>query len=136
MGSRDYLARPEIRLILDGDQLHVEAPAGTLTARVLDAFKEVKPAILAALRGSTTPGASSLAQEPAPETRRLTWDDLSHGERAVVAKVRALDSDRFDRMLVARFAEGMITGEAEIRVVLDLLDRELGIDRGEDPSQE
>lgn len=121
---------------MDGDRLHVEAPAGTLTPEVLDALREAKPALLAALQGAAAPGAPFSVPESLPpvrETRRPTWADLSPGERRIIAKARDAYPADFDSLLLRYFAEGMITGEAEIQVVMDLIDRDLGIDRGKDP---
>ena len=71
---------------------------------------------------------------PVRKASRPTWADLSPGERAIIQKARNAYPQDFDRLLIGYFAEGLISGEAEVRVVLDLLDREIGIDRGEGPS--
>ena len=67
---------------------------------------------------------------PAPETcptdresRRRTWADLSPWEQRITAKAREVHPEEFDRLLIGYFARGLVSGEAEIRVVLDLLDR-------------
>lgn len=65
------------------------------------------------------------------EARRPIWADLSAGERAMIAKVRDAHAADFDALLLRYFSEGLISGEAEVRVVLDLLDRELRLDNRE-----
>jgi hypothetical protein len=59
----------------------------------------------------------------------VPWSALTAGERAIIQAARGRDPALFDRLLLARFAEGLVTADAEIAVVLELLDRELGIER-------
>ena len=122
-------------LTAEGDCPRYRAPAGALGPEDLAALREAKPALLAALRGATSPGISA----PAPEhlsalrqARGTTWADLSAGERQVIGKVRDAYAGDFDALLLRYFAEGLISAEAEVRVVLDLPDRVLG-QRGGQP---
>ncbi|MCZ6689606.1 MAG: hypothetical protein O7H41_08395 [Planctomycetota bacterium] len=43
----------------------------------------------------------------------------------MIQKARDNYPANFDRLLIGYFSEGLISGDAEVRVVLDLLDREL-----------
>ena len=67
--------------------------------------------------------------QPVRQARRPIWTDLSPGERALIQKTGDAYPKDFDRLLIGYFARGLLSGEAEVRVVLDLLDRELGLDR-------
>ncbi len=61
-----------IRLAADGDNLAVDAPAGSLTPKLLDEIRDNKPALLAALTEPTGDVTTTTKPESAPEPRTAT----------------------------------------------------------------
>lgn len=72
------------------------------------------------------PGSLSPASEPS-RPPQVPWSALTAAERAIIQKARDVYRADFDSLLLARFAEGLVTADAEIAVVLELLDRELKV---------
>ncbi|MCZ6688255.1 MAG: hypothetical protein O7H41_01425 [Planctomycetota bacterium] len=97
-----------VTFTLKGEAVTYRGPAGVLDPGTLARLREAKPIILGILKGEV---------------------DLNPGEQRIIIQWRDANSEDFARLLSQHHDSGMITGEAEIQTVADLIAREFGIDR-------
>lgn len=76
--------------------------------------------------------ASTEQSSPIRQICRPAVPDLRPGDRAVIDLWRDAHPAEFDQLLTGYLGQGLVSGEAEVRVVIDLIGREFEIDLRED----